>query len=497
MELEPLYTAAEMRDTESRAIEGLGLPAAVLMERAGMAAAGEIARRFPGAQAATILCGAGNNGGDGFVVARHLHSAGWAVEVFLTGVAGKLKDDAKVNFQVARNLGVPVHERVAPARLKRGVRRADVVVDALLGTGFSGTPRPGAAALIDAIDAAGGAVASLDVPSGIDSSTGQVGGEAVNADLTISFHGAKVGLKVSPGRRYAGHLAVVPIGIPPQIHEPTAVGLATHDVLDLVPRKDAASTKYSAGAVLVIGGAPGFTGAPALSARAALRAGAGIAWIAAPAEVAGVIARSQDEIMVHALPEALELCDRAGAIAIGPGLGRDADVLERTAGLALGLRVPIVLDADGLHAFAGELTALARRRAGTVLTPHEGEMASLLGESSDWVRANRLEAVRRAAKQADAVVLLKGADTLVAQAGGEHVALVDVDTPGLATAGSGDVLTGVVAAFLAKGLDAWEAATCAAVTHASAGAHAAEMLGPMGIIAGDVIDALPSAFLPR
>ena len=497
MELQPLYTADEMRELETRAIDGLRIPSLVLMERAGLAAAEEIIRRYPGGETATILCGAGNNGGDGFVVARHLHAAGWAVEVFLTGVSGKLKDDARLNFEIARRLDVPVHERVAPARLKRGVRRADVVVDALLGTGFSGMPRPGAAALIDAVEAVGGAVVALDVPSGIDSSTGKVEGAAVRADVTISFHAAKTGLMVSPGRSYRGDVVVVPIGIPPQVFEPTRAGLATRAALDLVPRKDAASTKYSAGAVLVVGGAPGFTGAPALAALASLRAGAGIAWVAAPAESCDRIAHSHTEVMVHALPDALGLVERAGAVAIGPGLGRDQSMLDEAVRLAADVRKPVVLDADGLHAFAGDLQKLARRRFPTVLTPHEGEMAVLLGKTSAWVRQNRLEAVTSAARTANAVVLLKGADTLIADAGGRRVAVVDVDASGLATAGSGDVLTGVVSAFLAKGMDGWQAATCAAVAHAHAGATAAERVGPMGIIAGDVIDALPSVFVSR
>jgi NAD(P)H-hydrate epimerase len=497
MELQSLHTAAEMRELETRAIEDLRIPSLVLMERAGLAAADEIVRRYPGGETATVLCGAGNNGGDGFVVARHLHVAGWAVEVFLTGVSGKLKDAARLNFEIARRLDIPVHERVAPARLRRGVRRADVVVDALLGTGFSGRPRPGAAALIDAVDAAGGAVVALDVPSGIDSSTGQVEGAAVRADVTISFHAAKTGLMVSPGRQYRGDVVVVPIGIPPQVEAPTAAGLATGAVLELVPRKDAGSTKYSAGAVLVVGGSPGFTGAPALTALASLRAGAGIAWVGAPAESCDRIARSHNEVMVQALPDALALVERAGAVAIGPGLGREPAMLEEAVRLAAEVRKPLVLDADGLHAFAGSLERLCRRRFPTVLTPHEGEMAVLLGETAEWVRQNRLTAVTRAARAADAVVLLKGADTLVADSGGRRVAVVNVDASGLATAGSGDVLTGVVAAFLAKGMDGWEAATCAAVAHAAAGGSAAERVGPMGIIAGDVIDALPSVFASR
>ena len=358
MDLEPLYTAAEMRDLESRAIDGMGMPAVVLMERAGMAAAAELAQRYAGAETATILCGAGNNGGDGFVVARELQARGWAVEVFLTGVAAKLSDHAQANFQIARRLDIPVHERVAPARLKRGVRRADVIVDALLGTGFTGVPRPGAAALIDAIASGTGAVVALDVPSGVDSSTGQVGGAAVEADVTVSFHAAKVGVMVSPGRRYRGDVVVVPIGIPPQLEEPTGVGRATGVVLGLVPQKDTASTKYSAGSVLVIGGSPGFTGAPSLASLAALRAGAGIAWVGAPAASVEHIARSRDEIMVRALPEALDLVKRAGAVALGPGLGRAPEALESAAKLAAEVAKPLVIDADALHAVAGKLETL-------------------------------------------------------------------------------------------------------------------------------------------
>jgi ADP-dependent NAD(P)H-hydrate dehydratase / NAD(P)H-hydrate epimerase len=494
MQLRPCLTAAEMRRLETRAIDELGIAGAVLMERAGVAAAGEVRRRYPAAEAVTVLCGAGNNGGDGFVVARHLHAAGAAVEVFLTGASSRLSGDARHNFEIARRLGVPVHERVAPARLRRAVRRADVVVDALLGTGFAGRPRPGAAALIEAVDgASSGPVVALDVPSGVDSSTGVVEGAAVTAQLTVTFHAPKVGLVVAPGRFYAGELVVADIGIPPQLEEPAGLGLAGPDLLALVPLKTAHDTKYSSGSVLVVGGSPGMSGAAAMAGLAALRAGAGIVWVAAPAEATAAIAGHRPELIVRALPQGLELAGRAAAVAVGPGLGREPEALEMARRLAVEHPGPVVVDADGLHAFAGEIGRLARRKQPAVLTPHEGEMAALLGREPQWVRANRLQAVRDAASAGRAVVLLKGADTLVGDPAGS-VSVVPVDTPGLATAGSGDVLTGTLAAFLAKGLSGVDAAVLGALAHAAAGAAAAGARGPAGIIAGDVIDALPSVF---
>ena len=318
-------------------------------------------------------------------------------------------------------------------------------------------------------------------------------GAAVEADLTVSFHARKVGLVVAPGRFHAGAVTVADIGIPAQVEQPTAVAVAGPGVLAEVPARSARVTKYSAGSVLVLGGAPGYAGAPALTALAALRAGAGIVWVAAPAEAVAAIAAHRPEPIVRPLPEALELAERAGALAIGPGLGRDPQALDQARELAIRHPGPVVVDADALFAFAGALAPIARRRLPAVLTPHEGEMGRLLGQPSEWVRENRLEAVRRAAADAQAVVLLKGADTLVAEPDGT-VTAVPVDVPGLATAGSGDVLTGVIAALLARAMEPHPAAVCGAVAHGLAGAAAAAGKGPTGIIAGDVIDALPASF---
>jgi NAD(P)H-hydrate epimerase len=490
-ELLPLYDSEEMRSLDRAAIETLGIPGAVLMERAGLGAAHEVIQRFGDAGSVVIVAGGGNNGGDGFVVARHLLAAGIDVRVLLIGAATGLGEDARRYLSVAERLGVPVTRRPQAAAVRRALRGAGVVVDALFGTGFSGRPRAAAAAAIEAINAAGRPVVALDVPSGVDASDGTVSGAAVRADLTVTFHGPKLGLVVAPGSGHAGQVVVADIGIPPQLETPTFAALATRSLLDLVPRKERDSTKYAAGSVLVVGGAPGFAGAPVMAGRAALRAGAGTVWLAVPGNVAPQIATVHPELMVKEMDQGLELTERAGAVAVGPGLGRGEDAGRLARRLAQRHRGPIVVDADALFAIAGRLELTARRRIPAVLTPHEGEMARLLGRDAEWVRANRLAAVREAAAASRAVVLLKGADTLIASPGGERVVVSVSDTPGLATAGSGDVLTGVVAAMLAKGLEPWTAACCGAVMHQRAGRRAAEALGPDGIISGDVIEALP------
>jgi ADP-dependent NAD(P)H-hydrate dehydratase / NAD(P)H-hydrate epimerase len=490
-ELLPLYDADEMRALDRAAIEMLGVPGAVLMERAGLGAAHEIIQRYGDLGPAVIVAGAGNNGGDGFVVARHLLAAGMEVRVLLLGAASRLGDDARLYLRVAERLGVAVIKRPDAAALRRALRGAEVIVDALFGTGFAGQPRAGAAAAIEAINAAGRPVVALDVPSGVNASDGTVAGAAVRAALTVTFHGPKLGLVVSPGSGYAGQVVVADIGIPPQLETPTFAALATRSLLGLVPRKGPQSTKYAAGSVLVVGGAPGFAGAPVMCGRAALRAGAGTVWLAVPGDVAPQIATVHPELMVKETADGLELLERAGAVAVGPGLGRGEEAGRLARRLAQRHRGPIVVDADALFALAGRLELTARRRVPAVLTPHEGEMARLLGRDAGWVRANRLAAVREAAAASRAVVLLKGADTLVASPGGDRVVVSVSDTPGLATAGSGDVLTGVIAAMLAKGLEPWTAACCGAVMHQRAGRRAAEAVGPDGIISGDVIEALP------
>jgi ADP-dependent NAD(P)H-hydrate dehydratase / NAD(P)H-hydrate epimerase len=450
--LEPLLTAAETR----RAEEAHQGPLDELMERAGAAVADHVLRQFPGR--VTVVCGRGNNGGDGRVCARVLEAAGR--EVLLVDGVG--------------DLGTP-----------------DVVVDALLGIGLDDAPREDAARMIELVNATGRPVVAVDVPSGVNASTGEVPGGAVNAAATVTFGAAKVGLAIAPGRFHAGSVQVAPIGLRPRAHEHALVPASA--LLD-VPAKHAASTKYSAGSVLVVGGSRGLTGAPMLAALAAFHADAGYVSVAAPESTLPVLETRLLEVVKRPLPEdtagrllpraadaVLEAADKADAVALGPGLGRSDGTVELVRILLERLDLPIVLDADALW----ELEPFARA-APTVLTPHAGELARLLGVQPREVDAHRLDAVRRAASRFGSVVLLKGADTLVA-APREGVLVAAYGTPALATAGTGDVLTGITAAFLAKGMEPRLAAATAAVAHGVA----AELVEPQrGMLASDLLPAL-------
>src|SRR5262245_39503574 len=448
---EPLYTAAEMRAAEE-AYPRYPDSVPELMERAGTAVANEAMRAYPAARSFACVCGGGSNGGDGRVAARVLREAGH--------VADETQDD---------------------------LDGYDVLVDALFGTGFHGTPRPEAAEVIARVNAARARVVAVDIPSGVDASTGEIAGEAVEADLTVTFHASKVGLAVAPGRLHAGDVVVADIGLD---GVGTSVRHALPGLLEVVPRRSAGDTKFSAGSVLVVGGQPGTTSAACLTAMAALRADAGYATLAVPAAALPAaealalepvkLAWSDDDALL-VLEEAAQ---RASALAIGPGLGRSQARRSLVRELLERVELPVVVDADGL--FGLEPVA---RAAPTILTPHAGELARLLDRDSDWVGAHRLEAARTAAESFGAVVLLKGADTLVAAPDGT-VVVCDTGPPSLATAGTGDVLTGIVASFLSKGLDALTAAAAAAIAHG----EAARLLPHQaGLVASDLLETLPAA----
>jgi hydroxyethylthiazole kinase-like uncharacterized protein yjeF len=444
---EPLYSAAEMRAAEERYP---GYPDTIpeLMKRAGGATADAALRLFPDARRWTVVCGGGSNGGDGRVAARLLEQAGREVGVV----------DAKAGES---ELGEP-----------------DAIVDALFGTGFSGEPRPDAAALIEAINGAGVPVLALDLPSGVDASTGEIAGAAVEAAATVTFHGRKVGLAVAPGRFHAGEVHVADIGLEPAATELELVG---PELLDEVPRRGQGDNKYTAGHVLVVGGSAGMTGAPSLAARAALRADAGYVTIAAPEESLPVLETLVLEAVKRPLEQVFDVAAKAKALALGPGLGRGPEAKELVRRALAEVEVPAVVDADALFELEpGEWPAPR------VLTPHEGELAGLLGRESKDVAAHRLASVREAVERFRCVVLLKGEDTLVA-APGAGVLVVALGLPSLATAGTGDVLTGIVAAFLAKGMEPQRAAAAAAAAQQLASRHAPRY----GLVAGDLIDALP------
>jgi ADP-dependent NAD(P)H-hydrate dehydratase / NAD(P)H-hydrate epimerase len=447
---EPLYTAAEMRSAEER-YPGYPQTVPELMDRAGKAVADHVLRQFAHARRITVVCGGGSNGGDGRVAAGVLEEAGRDVLVV----------DAKDG--------------------EAGLGDPDLIVDALFGTGFAGEPREDAARLIEAMNAADAVRVAVDLPSGVDASTGEVAGAAVEAHAVVTFHGEKVGLAVAPGAFLSGSLEVADIGLDPRETTHARVG---DEILGLVPHRSVRDNKYSAGSVLVVGGSRGMTGAAALAARAAFRADAGYVAIAAPPESIHVLETLVLEAVKRPLEDVFDAVGRAGALAIGPGLGRGDEQKALVRRLLEESDTPAVVDADALH----ELEPFSRE-APTVLTPHSGELARLLGVASGWVDAHRLEALARAVERFGCVVLLKGWGTLVGAPG--HGALVCRGRPTLATAGTGDVLTGIVAAFLSKGMDSRLAAAAAATAHTLA-ATATGL--EAGLVASDVIEALPRVF---
>jgi NAD(P)H-hydrate epimerase len=494
--LSPLLDAAALREADRRAAEEHAMPSVLLMERAGLAAAVEAQAAFPGIGAALVLVGKGNNGGDGMVIARHLAEAGWEVEVAAPGGEPPSTPDAATMTAIAASLGIAADPFAPSARA--GGR---LVVDALLGTGSQGAPRGEIGAAVEWIAGCGAPVLAVDVPSGVDADTGRVPGAAVRADLTVTFHGDMVGLRVAPGSAHAGRVVVADIGIPSAVAVAPAAWLAGHGAVAAVPPKAAGADKYAAGAVLVVAGSPGLTGAASMAARATLRAGAGLTVVAVPATVQPAVAAHLLEVMCAPLPDddghlsetsverVVAEARRATALAIGPGLGRAEGTGAALERILAEVALPAVVDADGLWHLGDRPERLAGRAAPTVLTPHAGEAARLLGVERAEVEAGRLEAGRELAARAGAVAVLKGPGTLIAAPGGE-VCVSAGGSPALATAGTGDVLTGTVAAFLAKGVDPFAAATAAVAAHARAG----ELAGRGdGTIASDVLEALPEA----
>jgi len=458
------------------------VPGEELMEAAGTALAEAVAGLAPRGPV-RILCGKGNNGGDGLVAARRLRRMGFevdALEIFSAEPEGGF--DAWLDGSGA-------------------------VVDAIFGTGFSGAPREPAAAAIEAIDRCGAPVLACDIASGVDASSGEVEGVAVEADLTVSFHAAKIGERVAPGKWHTGELRVVPIGIPDGAPGEPAAGEIEPSVLALAPRRGPRSTKFSSGQVAIAGGSRGLTGAVRMSSRAAIRAGAGYATVAVPADLESIFEAGQPEVMSVGCPGGdgclapgglktlLRAFERAAAGVLGPGMGRDPGTVEVAREAAAAIACPLAIDADGLNAFAGRLGALAGRSAPTVLTPHAGELGRLLERSSEEVAAQRIAAAREAARAAGAIVVLKGDDTIVTD--GERLAVNALSSPALATAGTGDVLSGMTAALLARGLEPFAAACAAVIAHARAGRDAATRIGAAeSVIATDVIDSIPAGMAP-
>ncbi|MBI2204581.1 MAG: NAD(P)H-hydrate dehydratase [Candidatus Rokubacteria bacterium] len=509
----PLFSAEAMRAVDRRAITELGIPGPTLMENAGAGAARALLAAFPNVIRArrpvVIVCGKGGNAGDGFVVARHLRRAGVRVDVLLTTAADEIAGDAGQKLRELKRAGVRPQRIDDASAATRRLAGAEIIVDALLGTGTRGAPTGLTARMIEAVNAAGRPVVALDIPSGLPADGEPASWPAVQAALTTTFAGLKHGLVSGPGADRAGRVVIVPIGVSPAevARNVDTFVLEWSDVAPHFPPRPHASHKGDWGRLLIVAGSLGKTGAAALAARAAMRSGCGLVTVASPASQQPIVAALVLEPMTEAVPEtaagtigtkALErlrtLAGARDAIAVGPGLGMDAETTTVVRALTRDLEQPAVLDADALNALAGGLDALGAAKAARCLTPHPGEMARLLGGTIQDVQRDRIGTARDFARTHGVHLLLKGAASVVATPDGV-VTLNPTGNPGLASGGTGDVLTGIVGAFLARGLDPGAALRAGAYLHGSAADVAADRVGEEAMIASDVIEALGAAFL--
>ncbi|HDQ46416.1 MAG TPA: NAD(P)H-hydrate dehydratase [bacterium] len=506
-----LLTAAQMRESDRRTIEEVGIPGLLLMENAGLGIVGlvsSILKDVPSPRI-LILCGRGNNGGDGLVAARHLINRGYAVDVRLAGDPDSLRGDALQNYRMLTGMSVPVHSLLRASQLPKPPG-PDLIVDALLGTGVAGPVTGLISEIIRWINDRSCPVISVDIPSGLQADNGRFEGACVRADYTATMAELKVGLALPPGRDLAGKITIVDIGSPPSV----AAGLPvqTHlleqeDILHFIPPRPPDGHKGTFGKILVLAGSRGMTGAAALCALSSLRAGAGLTKLGIPESLNAILEAKCTEVITHPLPdtgsgclaEAAEpetdaLASWADVLIVGPGLSLHPETVVLTRSLLRKKRRPLVLDADGINALEGEASLLGKYKKPLILTPHPGELARLTGRSLSSICEDPIAAARETARDLGCVCVLKGSPAVIASPRGK-VAVNSTGNSGLATGGTGDVLAGVIGGLLALCPDPFRAACAGVYLHGLAGDLAAEALGEHSLIAGDLLDALPRAFL--
>jgi|YelNatPaOPRAMG01_1025707.scaffolds.fasta_scaffold00118_45 NAD(P)H-hydrate epimerase len=507
-EMRLLVTAAEMASMDREAIEEIGIPGVVLMENAGLGVVSVIQEELGGVagRRVAIVCGKGNNGGDGYVVARHLYNAGCDVDIYLLAEPDSVRGDARINLDIVRKMGIPLHV-VRSADDFDPSPEPELVVDAIFGTGISGPVQGLAAEVIRRINGFGVPVVAIDLPSGLNADTGAVEGPCVAARRTVTMAEIKRGLVLPPGRDFAGRVHVVDIGMPRTLRSATQVRTFLVDRADAVhvlPQRPSDAHKNRVGVVYVLAGSTGMTGAATLTSLSALRAGSGLVYLGIPASLNPILEMKATEVITHPLPEAVPgatgleawemLAPRlhnVDVLAVGPGLGTHPSTAELVRRIVEEVPLPLVLDADGLNNLQGQAELLTRRRGPTVITPHPGELARLCGLQTRQIVADRIEVARRFAQEWQVVLVLKGSPTVTATPDG-RVLVNTTGNAGMATGGSGDVLTGVIASFLGQGLGPVEAAWLGVYVHGLAGDVARERLGQMGMIAGDILRTLPS-----
>ncbi|OAG28473.1 bifunctional ADP-dependent NAD(P)H-hydrate dehydratase/NAD(P)H-hydrate epimerase [Thermodesulfatator autotrophicus] len=507
-----LVYAREMQTLDRFTIEEFGIPGLILMENAGRGTAELIVERFSHVlpQGALIICGPGNNGGDGFVIARHLFQKGFPVKIFCLAPTEKFKGDALINLQIVKKMKLPLFFVDSDiSTLRQEIKACGLIVDAIFGTGLTREVGGHFAAAIEAINQSEKPVIAVDIPSGLSADSGKPLGIAVKATLTATMALPKIGQVIYPGRYYVGELKVVDISMPKTVIEELAPKRFLLDESwaskNIKPREPE-SHKGTYGHVAVLAGSRGKTGAAILTCRGALRGGAGLVTLVCPKSLNHIYEIALTEAMTYpleheteinslsyrAFDEIISFCQGKKAASIGPGLGLHQETFELVHRLVARLDIPMVIDADAISALAGELFHLRRAQAPRILTPHPGELARLLDISIEEIKKNRLEIARLAAKETESIIVLKGAATVVVSPDGRE-AVNYSGNPGLATGGTGDVLTGLITALLAQGYEPFIAACLGVYLHGLSGDILAKRKGPFGFVAEEVAEALPNA----
>jgi len=496
---------AEMRNLDSRATSDFGISQEMLMEKAGEAAYSVILKEFGAKDRKfVIFCGAGNNGGDGCVVARKIHSDGGKVKVFLLGDSSKLDGAAKKNFGIISEMPIDVFALKSIEQAKEAISNCDAIVDGIFGTGLSREAGGIYRDVIQLINESGKKVFSIDIPSGVNGDTGQVMGVAVKSDYTVTYGLPKIGNMLYPGFDLCGRLYVSHISFPPSLYNTESIKVEINDLVEL-PQRGEDTYKGSYGRVLFIAGSPSYMGAPYFSALSFLKAGGGLSYLATPKSIAPFLASKGPEIVsipqqetdsgslaMENREELLELSQRVSMVVIGPGVSLNDETQELVRELIKSIEAPVLIDGDGITAIASDLGIIKKRKAGTILTPHSGEMARLANLGVDEVNRDKVSMLQKTARDLNAIIVFKGAHSLIGYPD-ERVYINTSGNPGMATAGSGDVLTGAIAAMYGLGLPLGEVVRMGVFMHGFSGDMAACEKGEDGITAQDILDCLPYA----
>lgn len=507
-------TNQEIREIDRKAIEEYGIPGLVLMENAGSRIFQNLKNIYPDLRLKKIIvfAGSGNNGGDGFVVARHLYNYGVKVRVLLLSLFNKIKGEARVNLDIIDKMGVELIEieSIDPEEIQQSIRDSDLIIDAILGTGLQGKVTGLKAKIIDFINMANKEVIAVDVPSGLNSDTGKIEGPCVKATYTITLALPKIGLLLYPGAGCTGKIIVEDIGIPVNLlnRKKLKINMITKDMVrSFLPIRLTYVHKGSFGKVLMLAGSVGMTGAAYLASEAAMRSGAGIVVLGIPRSLNPIMEVKLTEVMTFPLAETekqslredteetiLELMENFSVLGIGPGISRQLETQRLVRNIIKKSTIPLVIDADAIYALSEDPTILKKTKTPLVITPHPGEMAKLINKDINYILDNQLDITRDVAQEFGGVVVLKGARTIIANKEGE--AYINIgDNSGMATGGSGDVLTGIISSLIAQGADNLLAAIAGVYIHSLAGNLARDIKGERGMVAGDILSQVPQAFL--